>query len=313
VLNLLSGQIAVSMENAQLYKRQKELSDAYQRFVPHDFINALGHQSILEVKLGESISQVMTVMFCDIRSYTTLAEGMSVAENFHFINSYHNLVGPIIKKHQGFINHYLGDGFVALFKDYPENALNAALEIMNQLRKYNEEQKKKGELPISLGIGLHTGQVMMGIIGDRERHDAGVISDAVNAASRLEGLTRHFGANVIISDSTMDGIKNTGAYQFRHLGRIRVKGREQALMVNEAFDGDEKQARQLKSETLELFNSGMTDYLSRRFAEAAVSFRKVMDLNPDDVAAKRYLQHTATLMVTGVPENWDGSEAMSVK
>jgi class 3 adenylate cyclase/tetratricopeptide (TPR) repeat protein len=313
VLNLLSGQIAVSIENAKLYNRQRELSDAYQRFVPHDFISALGRQSILEVKLGDSISQEMTVMFCDIRSYTTLAEGMSVADNFSFINSYHNLVGPIIKKHHGFINHYLGDGFVALFIESPEDAMNAALEILTQLKFFNEAHEKTGERPIALGIGMHTGMVMMGIIGDQERHDAGVISDVVNSASRLEGLTRHFGSNIIISDSTKNRIRNPDDFQFRHLGRIKVKGKEQVISVDEVINTDEADLRDKKVQTLALFNAGLGDYFEKRFAEAAVSFRKVVDFNPLDMAAKHYLQNAAKYMVSGVPEDWDGTEHMSEK
>lgn len=313
VLNLLSGQIAVSLENANLYQRQNELSEAYQRFVPYDFISALGHQSILQVKLGDSISRDMTVMFCDIRSYTTLAEGMSSTENFNFINSYLMLVGPVIKKHNGFINHYLGDGFIALFKDSAEDALHAAIEMTQLLQGYNEERRKQNKPPIALGIGLHTGPVMMGIIGDEERHDANVISDAVNVSSRLEGLTKHFGANIVLSETTMDGIRNKSEFQFRHLGRIKVKGKEKMIKVDEVINTDEPGSREKKSVTLDLFNAGLNDYFNRRFTEAAVSFRKVVDLNPQDIAAKRYLEHAARFMVTGVPDDWEGTEEMREK
>jgi len=313
VLNLLSGQIAVSMENANLYKRQNELSDAYQRFVPHDFISALGHQSILQVKLGDSISREMTVMFCDIRSYTTLAEGMTGSENFSFINSYLMLVGPVIKKYNGFINHYLGDGFIALFKDSPEDALHAAIEMTQQLSSYNEQRKKENKLPIALGIGLHTGPVMMGIIGDEERHDANVISDAVNISSRLEGLTKHFGASIVLSESTLAGIKNRNEFQFRYLGRIKMKGKEKVLRVDEVFNADDLSTREKKSKSLEMFNAGLNDYFNKQFAEAAVSLRKVVDMNPNDKAARRYLENSAKFMVSGVPDDWDGTEQMSEK
>jgi two-component system sensor histidine kinase ChiS len=119
-----------------------------------------------------------------------------------------SLVGPVIKNHNGFINHYLGDGFIALFKDNPEDALHAAIEMTLQLNDYNDERRKENKLPIALGIGLHTGPVMMGIIGDEERHDANVISDAVNISSRLEGLTKHFGASIVLSETTLNGIRN---------------------------------------------------------------------------------------------------------
>jgi class 3 adenylate cyclase len=184
--------MSVSIENAMLYKRQFELNKAYQRFVPHDFINAIGRQSILEVKLGDHIKRDMIVMFCDIRSYSTMSEGMTTEENFAFINAYLQRVGPVIQKSNGFINHYFGDGFIALFKGEPESALNAAIEILNEIEVYNTERLKNNLQPIAVGIGLHKGPIMMGIIGDDQRHDANVLSDAVNIASRLEGLTKIF-------------------------------------------------------------------------------------------------------------------------
>ena len=313
VLKLLSGQIAVSIENAVLYHKQTELSNAYQHFVPHDFISALGHQNILQVKLGDSIDQQMTVMFCDIRSYTSLAEGMSAQENFNLINSYLTLIGPVIKRNHGFINHYLGDGFIALFKNNAEDALHAAIEMISELKKLNTQRKQAGERSIMIGIGLHTGKVMMGIIGDQERHDANVISDAVNVASRMEGLTKTFGASIIISEETYKGIRDKTAFQFRYLGRIIVKGKEQVTGVYEVFNADEPLLNQKKQSTLHIFNTGLDDYFNKRFAEAAVSLKKVLIENPEDKTAKRYLQNAAKFLVEGVEENWNGVEYMNEK
>jgi class 3 adenylate cyclase len=313
VLKLLSGQIAVSMENAVLYNKQTELSNAYQRFVPHDFISALGHQNILQVKLGDSIDQQMTVMFCDIRSYTSLAEGMSSQENFNLINSYLTLIGPVIKRHRGFINHYLGDGFIALFKDNAEDALHAAIEMISELKKLNAQRKQSGEKSIAIGIGLHTGKVMMGIIGDLERHDANVISDAVNVSSRMEGLTKTFGASIIISEETYKGLRDKAAFQFRYLGRIMLKGKEHVTGVYEVFNADESSLNEKKQSTLHIFNIGLDDYFNKRFAEAAISMKKVLTENPDDKTAKRYLQNAAKFLVEGVEESWDGIEYMNEK
>jgi class 3 adenylate cyclase len=273
----------------------------------------LGHQDILQVKLGDSIDQQMTVMFCDIRSYTSLAEGMSAQENFNLINSYLTLIGPVIKRNHGFINHYLGDGFIALFKNNAEDALHAAIEMISELKKLNTQRKQAGERSIMIGIGLHTGKVMMGIIGDQERHDANVISDAVNVASRMEGLTKTFGASIIISEETYKGIRDKTAFQFRYLGRIIVKGKEQVTGVYEVFNADEPLLNQKKQSTLHIFNTGLDDYFNKRFAEAAVSLKKVLIENPEDKTAKRYLQNAAKFLVEGVEENWNGFEYMNEK
>lgn len=313
ILELLTSQMSVSIENAMLYKRQFELNKAYQRFVPHDFINAIGRQSILEVKLGDHIKRDMIVMFCDIRSYSTMSEGMTTEENFSFINAYLQRVGPVIQKSNGFINHYFGDGFIALFKGEPESALNAAIEILNEIEVYNTERLKNNLQPIAVGIGLHKGPIMMGIIGDDQRHDANVLSDAVNIASRLEGLTKIFGANVVLSESLYQALENIESFQFRHLGRIKVKGKHEVMSVFEMFSADSEKVRLLKNETLEIFNRGIADYFNKRFAEAALSLRQLLDVNPDDKSAKRYLQNAARFMVEGVGNDWDGVEQMSEK
>ena len=109
-----------------------------------------------------------------------MSEGMSTEQNFNFINDYLKRVGPVIRKNNGFINHYFGDGFIALFKDNPENAIKAAIQILEEIDHYNIERVKLGSIPIAVGFGLHKGPIMMGIIGDDQRHDANVLSDAVN-------------------------------------------------------------------------------------------------------------------------------------
>lgn len=312
VLEMLTGQMSVSLENAGLYQKQFELSQAYQRFVPTDFINAIGRQSILEVKLGDHIKQDMTVMFCDIRSYSLMSEEMSTEQNFNFINEYLRRVGPVIQKNNGFINHYFGDGFIALFKDNPENAIKAAIQILEEIDRYNIERLASGNKPIAVGFGLHKGPVMMGIIGDDERHDANVLSDAVNISSRLEGLTKLFGSSIVLSDSLYQAI-NANDFQFRFLGRIKVKGKEDVMGVYEMFSADDSKMKELKQKTLATFNKGLTDYFAKRFAEAALSLRQTLDANPEDLSAKRYLQNSARFMVEGVHPSWDGVEEMNEK
>lgn len=313
VLRTLTSQMAASLENASLYKHQSDLNAAYERFVPHEFLRALGHRSILQAGLGDTIDQDMTVLFCDIRSYSSLAEGMSPEDNFRFINGYLRRVGPVIRENGGFINHYLGDGFIALFKDRPEDAVRASLQLRGVIDEYNQQRQADGRVPIGVGIGLHTGRVMMGIIGDAERHDANVISDAVNIASRLEELTKFFGSTVLLSERTLLGVGNGDEFAFRFLGRIQVRGREDVLHVYEVINADPPALRDKKLQTLELFKTGLNDYFSRHFAEAAVSLKKVVNQNPDDKTAQRYLLHAARYLVETPAEDWNGVERMGEK
>jgi predicted ATPase/class 3 adenylate cyclase len=313
LLRLLSSQMAVSIENARLYESVSQLSRAYWRFVPHEFLRTLGRENILDVRLGDQIRQEMTVLFTDIRSYTTLAEGMTPEENFNFINAYLKRVGPAIKQNGGFINQYYGDGIMAIFPSRPEDALRGALDVLRKLAGYNAERQAKGRLSIQMGVGLHTGRLMLGVIGDEERHDTGVISDAVNTAARVEGLTKIYGASVIASEDCVLGIPSLDGYGHRFLGRVQVKGRAKALAVYEFYDGDPPETAALKEQTKAQLNAALEDYFARRFAEAAVSLKKVLAANPEDKSAQRYLKNAARYMVDGVEDGWTGVETMTEK
>lgn len=308
ILYMLTSQMAVSLENAHLYEKQSQLNAAYQKFVPLEFIEALGHNDILQVKLGNSIDEDMTVMFCDIRSYTSLAEGMSAHENFEFINAFLKVMVPVIREHGGFVNHFLGDGFIALFKSHPAHAIAAGQGMFQALHRFNEERKQEGKALIDFGIGIHTGKVMMGIIGDSERHDANVLSDAVNLSSRLEGLTKAFGTSIICSSDTYKLVQDNRKFSFRFLGKVRVKGKSDGLPIYELINVNNSPCMHKKLESLELYNSGMNAYFEKNFTEAAVALRKVLDNNPEDLSSKRYLQNSARLMVESVPKDWDGVE-----
>jgi hypothetical protein len=129
----------------------------------------------------------------------------------------------------------------------------------------------------------------------------------------MEGLTTTFGARIIITEETYKGILDRTAFQFRYLGRIMVKGKEHVTGVYEVFNADEEMINQKKQRTLHLFNSGLDDYYNKRFAEAAMSLKKVLIENPEDKTAKRYLQNAAKFLVDGVDESWDGIEYMTEK
>ena len=311
-LGLLSSQMAVSLQNAQLYDRQQDLVKAYARFVPREFLRTLGHESILDVRLGDQVAQRMTVLFSDIRSYTSLSETMTPEENFNFINAYLSRIGPNITQNDGFINQYIGDGIMAMFPN-PENAVKAAIGMQQALLRYNESRMAKGRIPIQTGIGMHTGNLMLGIIGDDERHDVGVISDVVNCASRIEGLTKYFGVSILITEDTLTGIERTEAYSHRFLGRVQVKGKEGVIAVYELFDADGGEQARLKSMTTSLFRQGLEEYFNKNFAEAALYLKKAQTANPNDQVTMHYLRKAAMYLVGGVPEDWTGVERMEEK
>ncbi|MGI9542372.1 MAG: two-component regulator propeller domain-containing protein [Cyclobacteriaceae bacterium] len=290
-----------------------KINHAYGRFVPHEFLKTLGRESIVEVGLGDQVQGQMTIMFCDIRSYSALSESMSPKETFNFLNGYLRRVGPIIKKNNGFVNQYYGDGLMAVYQNNAEEAVIASIEMQKKVTEYNIQRSEKGRKPIAIGIGIHTGPLMLGIIGDEHRLDTGIVSDTVNTAARMEGLTKFYGASTIISERTFAQMEDHSGYNYRFLGQVKVKGKEATIAAFEIFDGEPAHTIKLKIKTRSDFEKGLQHYFGKEFEVAAPLFKKILNINPKDKTAKLYLENAARFMVQGVPEEWQGVEVMERK
>lgn len=287
----------------QEYQLKKDLIrqiEMFQRFVPGEFLRFLGKSSILEIELGDQVQKQMAVLFSDIRSFTTLSERMKPVENFSFINSYLGRVGPIIQQHGGFIDKYVGDALMALFPNEVDDAVRAAIEMQRSVELYNTHRAKSGYEKIAVGVGLHVGELMLGMIGYDLRMQSTVISDAVNTASRIEGLTKYYHSSILVSDQTMKSLKDASQFRLRLLGRVPVKGKQDAIAVHEILDGESEKSVELKLKTRPEFEEGIDLYFQERFAEAGVHFDRVLKINPADQAASIYLSNSARMMVNGV-------------
>jgi class 3 adenylate cyclase len=173
----------------------------------------------------------MTVFFLDIRDFTSLSETMTPEQNFRFINSFLKRFGPIIRSNGGFVDKYLGDGIMALFPASSQGALAAAAAMRTELVEYNAGRQRAGHVPVRFGIGIHTGPLMLGTIGENRRMDSTVISDTVNVASRLEGLTKKFGADILVSKEAIEALPAGYGHRFEALGSETVKGKTKSIEV----------------------------------------------------------------------------------
>ena len=320
----LALQSSSAIESALLYEKNiseaKEREEAMRRiyevtnkFVPHEFIRSLGRNVITDIQLGDQVEKIVTVLFSDIRDYTTLAERMSPEENFRFVCSFNERIGPIIREHHGFINQYLGDAIMAIFPRNASDALAAAVEMQKAVDDLNASQVLKTNIPIKIGVGMHTGPLIMGITGDRDRLDATTIADTVNTASRLEGLTKHYKVNILLSESCLQHLADIESFHLRHLGRVQLKGKQEATRIYECFNGIGENEIKRKLTTLPYFRQGMEDYFNKSFSEASRKFFQVLEIDPDDRTAKIFLDKTGRHMDAGIPENWTGVEEMSSK
>jgi len=310
--NLKTG-INVAFSNSILLQQIEKLNESYARFVPKEILSHLGYDSIVEVQLGDNIQKEMTILFSDIRSFTSLSESMNPEENFKFLNSYLSRIGPIIGHQNGFIDKYIGDAVMALFPGEPLDALTAAINIVNELKTYNIHRNKQGYDPISIGIGLHTGSLMLGTIGEENRMDGTVISDAVNLASRIEGLTKIYGSKIIITEKTFELIDNKDIYNYRFLGNVQVKGKKDSIKIFEIFDGDHKETLQKKNDTKKIFETGIERYFNEDFSEASLYFKQVIDYGLDCKASKYYLNRAELYNREGLSLEMGGVECMESK
>lgn len=290
-----------------------KINTAFGRFVPHEFLKSLGKETVLDVKLGDQVEKEVTVFFSDIRSYTTLSEQMTPKENFDFLNAYLGRVGPLIKSNHGFVNQYYGDGIMAIFMGATDNALKASISIHRELVAYNERRIAKGRIPIHIGIGLHSGSLMMGVIGDTLRMDTGVVSDTVNTASRMEGLTRHFPSLIIASEDVIGKLEAPESFHIRYLGQVQVKGRTDPIRIYDVFDADPESVKLLKASTKTVFEEGLEFYSDKKFLEAVQAFREVVTRNPEDLVARLYVERSEKYLIEGVDENWTGIEQLLLK
>ncbi|MDH5655150.1 MAG: adenylate/guanylate cyclase domain-containing protein [Spirochaetia bacterium] len=286
-LNQYAGQLE------EKNKVQAELNQAFKRFVPHEFINFLDKNSITEVKLGDQVQKKMTVLFSDIRSFTTLSESMSPEENFNFINSYLSRMGPIIRKHGGFIDKYIGDALMALFPNSAQDAVHAAIDMQKELVQYNQHRLSQNYESIEIGIGIHFGSLMLGTIGESERMEGTVISDAVNLASRLESATKSIGASIIISDEVkqeINGAVESDDIDIRHLGVIKVKGKKNLITLYEVFTGDPEELKTEKLKNKDTFEKAIDYFISKEYVKAREALINISNISGSDRVISSYLK-----------------------
>ena len=269
------------------------MNEAFGRFVPRPFLESLGITSPLDATLGARGSAEATVMFADLRNFTALSEKLETGEVFAFINRYLAHVAPRIRENEGFVVHYLGDGILALFNGAPERAVRAAIEMQVALKEALTHGALGAGLPlgteVTLGIGLHFGRIEMGIVGESGRWDSSVISDAVNTASRVEGLTKTFGAEVLITGDLAAHMAAAGALQLRRLGRIEIKGRAERVDLYEVLDSLRPERREVRLANAPKLAAAITAFEAGLLDAAAEGFRACLHTDPTDRAAEHYL------------------------
>lgn len=288
----------------------QSLVASFERFVPHEFLSHLEKDSIVDVQLGDQVQKEMTILFSDIRDFTPLSEQMTPEENFRFANSFFSRMEPSIGTCNGFIDKFIGDAIMALFPQCPDDALRAAITMLQALKEYNTDRAKVEYAPIRIGIGLNTGALMLGTVGGQNRMDGTVISDAVNVASRVETMTKTYDVPLLLSSNTYEHLADPYQYAIRKVGRVSAKGKSSITTVYEAFDADAPECIELKKQTLADFARGLDLFSARDFQQAHQTFAAILAANPADTVARRYAERSQHLIAQGVADDWSEVESM---
>ncbi|MCK6501877.1 AAA family ATPase [Myxococcota bacterium] len=266
-----------------------QINRAVGRFVPADFLRLLERESIVDVRLGDSVERTMSVLFTDIRSFTSISERMSPRENFRFINEYLGHMEPVVVQHHGFIDKYIGDAVMALFDRAADDAVQAGIGMLRGVEEYNAVRRRRSERPIRIGVGVNSGSLMLGTVGGSGRMDGTVISDAVNLGSRLESLTKSYGVSMLITEHTHAMLRDPELYRLRRLDRIAVRGKHVPVTIYEVFDADPADELVGKLETRADFEDGVGLYHSGDWVGAHQAFLRVLHRSPTDLAAEHYV------------------------
>ena len=200
-------------------KLLKIANDEYEKVVPKQIMRHLGVKNFSNLQIGENVSKEVTTMFCDLENSTQKSETLTPSENFKFINDYLGIISPIVRRHNGFVDKYLGDGVLAVFAR-PQDGVDCAKDIVKQINIKNKENSLPYQMEVK--IGIHTGQVVLGVVGDEGRKSPTIVSDTVNYTAKMQEVNEIYKSHVILSKATLSLLKSSTNY--RYLGQLNLDG-----------------------------------------------------------------------------------------
>ena len=303
----------VVLEDISREKRMK--STMYRYLNPHvaEQVMALGQDALM---VGER--KEVTILFSDIRGYTTLTENLGAAEVVSLLNQYFETMVEAVFNHEGTLDKFIGDALMAVFgaplpltENHAWLAVKSALDMRQRLQEFNQKRIFQSQPQIRIGIGISSGEVVSGNIGSQKRMDYTVIGDGVNLSSRLEGVTKEYGCDIIISEFTYNLCSDR--LWVRQLDKIRVKGKHQSVNIYQLISDRSTPLDANTQEFLHHYHAGRNAYVSRDFTQAISCFKSAQAIEPKDKAVKIHLERAYEYQQIPPPNSWDGVWTMSAK
>lgn len=303
--------VMVMVEDISTEKRMKSTMS---RYIDPGIATQLleGENDILG---GKSVTA--TILFSDVRSFTSLTEELGASGTVTFLNDYFSIMVECITQEGGMLDKFIGDAIMAGFgvplphDDDEDRAVRAALSMITKLRDWNREREGTGQRPVEIGIGLNTDSVVSGNIGSPKRMDYTLIGDGVNLAARLESACKQYGARILLSEFTQSALKST--YRMRDIDLVVVKGKSEPVRIYELLDYHDDESFPNLMDSLAAFKAGMSAYRAQQWDRARKAFADCQGLNPDDTLPTLYLERCDLLEADPPPNDWDGRWIMTEK
>ncbi len=307
------GVVSVFSDLQEVKKRQF-LQDTLTRYVTKQVVDLILEQPENIILDGEE--REASVLFCDIRGFTSFSEKMKPRELVRMLREYFSLMVDAVFSQQGTVDKFIGDCIMAIFGaptpqvDHAERAVRTALAMRKAVEVFNDRRLQEGQETIQVGIGINTGNVVVGNIGSEQRLEYTAIGDAVNLASRLEGINKQYGTSVIISESSAFQLSDD--IVLRELDEVRVKGKREPVKIYDVMGIDGELPVGLKNART-TFVRGIRCYKAREWDRALQEFQQVLEALPDDTPSQVYVDRCRIYKQNPPPENWDGVFEMTTK
>ena len=294
-------------------RERKKIKGAFTYYVSSSVVNEmLKHPE--KLKLGGERKE-LTVLFSDIKGFTTIAEGLTPEELVNLLNEYLTVMTDVVFKYDGTLDKYIGDAIMAVYgapldlPDHPFKACRSALEMIKELQKLNEKWIGEGRQAFDIRIGINTGPMMVGNMGSKQRFDFTAMGDSVNLGSRLEGANKSYKTDIIIGELTYERVKNE--FVCMELDSVRVKGKKKPVKIYSLVGV--KDIPEIPEAIVNQFNEAVTVYKERKWDEAIQIFENIAGVDPDLYAAQLYIERCNNFKKRPPPPDWDGVYVMTSK
>ena len=300
------------LEDISQEKRMKTTLYRYMTPGVADRVMALGEDMLMRGERRE-----VTVLFSDIRGYTTLSENLEADKVVELLNAYFETMVEAVFTYEGTLDKFIGDAIMAVYgaplplQNHAWAAVQSALDMRHRLAIFNAERVQHNQPEVRIGIGISSGEVVSGNIGSQRKMEYTVIGDGVNLSSRLEGVTKQYGCDIVLSEHTYDLCEDL--IWVRELDKTRVKGKNEPVSIYELIDFKKNPLDQATQDFLALYQEGRAAYTGMEFKKAIACFEKAAQLRPRDRAVDVHIDRANAYLVTPPPDGWDGVHTMTTK